>query len=79
MYDEVYLNGETQRDTGDFDLIDSKNLTYDILLSSNEDIKSLFTMTPYGWRTSKTDAQKLDSLDELKTELDFDILIYKKR
>ena len=78
VYDEAYLNGENERDTGDFDLIDSKNLTYDILLSSNEDIKSLFTMTPYGWRTSRKDAQKLDSLNKLKTELDFDILIYKK-
>lgn len=78
VYDKPYLNGETLRDTGAFDLIDSKNLAYNIRLTSNEDIKSLFTMTPYGWKTSRTDAQKLDLLNELETELDFDILIYKK-
>ncbi len=78
VYDKPYLNGETLRDTGALDLIDSKNLAYNIKLTSNEDIKSLFTMTPYGWKTSKKDAPKLDLLDELETELDFDILIYKK-
>jgi hypothetical protein len=35
-------------------------------------------MTPYYWRTSEADREKLDPLDELTTEVDFDIYLYRK-
>jgi hypothetical protein len=39
----------------------------------------LFSMTPYYWRTSEHDRAKLESLDTLKTTVDFDIYIYQKK
>lgn len=79
VYDEPYLNGEIVRDTAGFDIYDKQSVSYDITLESNEDIKSLFMMTPYGWKTSEKDAKKLDNLTSLTTRLDFDLIIYKRK
>jgi hypothetical protein len=35
-------------------------------------------MTPYYWKTSKSDADKLRELEELETELDFEIAVFEK-
>ena len=39
---------------------------------------NLFLMTPYAWKTSKTDAEKLTSVTSLVTELDFLLSVYQK-
>ncbi|MEG0943571.1 MAG: methyltransferase domain-containing protein [Angelakisella sp.] len=49
-----------------------------IHLSCKEDIDNLFRMTPYFWKTSKEDQDKLSGLDTLDTPISFDIHIYKK-
>ena len=41
-------------------------------------IDALFSMTPYYWRTSEKDRAKLDALEQLTTELDFDIFVFRK-
>jgi hypothetical protein len=35
-------------------------------------------MTPYYWRTSPSDRQKLEALEELTTEIEFDLRVYIK-
>ena len=57
--------------------IDEIRVTYDIELGSNAQIKSLFAMTPYYWRTSVDDARKLDGLESLATQVDVVISVYK--
>lgn len=79
VYDEPYLNGEIVRDTAGFDIYEKRSVSYDITLESNDDIKALFMMTPYGWKTSANDAKKLDALTSLTTHLDFDLIIYKRK
>jgi len=79
VYDEPYLNGDILRNTDGFTAEDSISLKYDITLTDNSDIKALFMMTPYGWKTSEKDAKKLDSLTKLSTALDFDLIIYKRK
>ena len=41
-------------------------------------IEALFSMTPYYWRTSKEDREKLEKLDILTTSVDFDIFLFRK-
>ena len=48
-----------------------------ITLTDNAQIMSLFAMTPYYWRTSPEDAEKLSAINELSTEVDIIISVYK--
>jgi 23S rRNA (guanine745-N1)-methyltransferase len=55
-----------------------ESLKYSIKLEDNADIKNLFSMTPYYWRTSPSDCEKLEGLDTLETVVDINFFIYKK-
>ena len=59
-------------------LAEEVSVEYDIELCSNGDIKNLFAMTPYYWKTSKEDHEKLETLSYLKTEVHMVIGIYRK-
>jgi 23S rRNA (guanine745-N1)-methyltransferase len=48
-------------------------------LTEKEDIENLFKMTPYYYKTSREDAEKLLSLEKLETTVHFGIEIYEKR
>ena len=50
----------------------------EIELNSNEDIQSLFKMTPYYYHTSDTDKAKLESFEKLEVTTDFAVYIYEK-
>ena len=78
LYDTQYLNPERNDLPKDMELVEKRNLHTTISVKDNEMIRALFSMTPYYWRTSPADSQKLDHLDTLETELDFDIYIYRK-
>ena len=56
--------------------IAEKRVRYSIDVIGNADVKSLFAMTPYYWRTSPQDAQKLESVDALTTEVDVVLSVY---
>ena len=58
--------------------LDSRRLTYTARLTSNAQIKALFSMTPYAFRTSREDAAKLDRLESLETEVDVTLEVYGK-
>lgn len=55
-----------------------ERLTGTIRIEGNEEIRALFSMTPYYFRTSQTDRERLDGLETLETEYDFDIFLYRK-
>jgi 23S rRNA (guanine745-N1)-methyltransferase len=50
----------------------------EIIVEGREQIANLFSMTPYYWRTSQEDKKKLDELDRLCTEIEFDVGVYRK-
>ncbi|NLC96712.1 MAG: methyltransferase domain-containing protein [Erysipelotrichaceae bacterium] len=77
IYDDIYLNPETNIDINGLRLIKQEKLEFNFTLNSNELIKSLFTMTPYYYKTSKKDASKLDSIDYLSIQASFIIQIFK--
>ena len=78
LYENPYLN------PGRADLpqsmlnTDRRRLTYRITVEGQEQIEALFSMTPYYWRTGPSDRQKLQALQSLTTDVDFDIFLYRK-
>ena len=78
IYDTAHINGERADMPKSMNKIDESRVSYVINLDSGEKIKNLFAMTPYSYRTSEKDYQKLLSLDRLETEVDVEISVYRK-
>lgn len=78
IYDNPLKNPEESTEIAGFTLAESQELKYSIELKSNEQIESLFKMTPYYYKTSRTDQQKVEKLSTLQTEIEFCVLVYKK-
>ncbi len=77
VYDTPYEN-EGRRDLpSGFAELAGKKVKY-TFKCAGEDLKTLFMMTPYAFKTSVSDMAKLDKLSELEVTADFDIFIYKK-
>ncbi len=78
VYDVPYKNKYVDPHKSGFEIIGSKEIKYEITLDCNQDIISLFKMTPYYYNTSQKDMHKLDSIDKLTTKVEFLITEYKK-
>lgn len=78
IYDNPLKNPEENKEIDGFELAESRELKYSISLNNNAEIESLFKMTPYYYKTSRTDQQKLEKLNNLRTEIEFCVLVYKK-
>ncbi len=76
VYDTPYRNDEAAPDGGKLRLLERTRVKETVRLQSSEEIRALFSMTPYAYRTSKTDLAKLDRLETLETEIDFVLLRY---
>lgn len=77
LYKEVYENTVETGYAG-FTLCHEELLEYTIDLQNAHDIKALFQMTPYYWRTPKESVEHLLSLSALTTRVSFHITIYRK-
>lgn len=78
LYENPYLNPGRADLPTKMREIDHERLTYTVTVAGREAIDALFSMTPYYWRTSEADRAKLDNIQSLQTELDFDIYTYQK-
>lgn len=78
IYQNPYRNVPRRDRLRGFEMIDVIQLTYRIQLQSADDIQALFSMTPYFWKTSRKDAQKLRELRQMETTAAFDVLLYRK-
>jgi len=78
IYDNPYLNPGRADLPTHLQLLEQRRLTYTINVEGSEQIEALFSMTPYYWRTSDADRQKLKMVETLSTEVDFDIFLYGK-
>lgn len=78
VYDRPYEN--ERKDTAYPGFVFQKRVPVrgEITLHSNGEIQDLFTMTPYHWKTSVRDREKLASLSALTTEIGFDFLCYRR-
>ncbi|MBR2930893.1 MAG: methyltransferase domain-containing protein [Clostridia bacterium] len=78
IYKTPYKNKPEPTDIEGFTLLTDDKLSYEITLRGREEIESLFMMTPYAYRTSKEDKERLYSNDVITTEVAFRILVYQK-
>lgn len=77
LYENTYENGERADLPRSCTLVEKITSRFDIKVDK-EYIGALFSMTPYYWRTSESDKEKLDALDSLDTCVEFEIYVYRK-
>ena len=77
LYDTPYLNDEKAPETSLFTL-KSKNKISNTFDISRDDLKTLFSMTPYFYRTSERDKEKLDRVKSIRLTASFVVLEYAK-
>lgn len=78
LYASPYENQPDNSVYPSLTLADTVNIRKTAVIEGQEAIADLFAMTPYCYKTSEQDKQKLLSLTSLTTELSFDIRIFKK-
>lgn len=78
IYDTPYKNEVKPYDLDGFEFIGSQRVSFVMKINDKKDIQSLFSMTPYYYKSGKTEQQRLNSLEFLETQADFEILTYKK-
>lgn len=78
IYDNPYKNDIPNFELDGFKLLEDIQIKYDLELDNQNDIANLFKMTPYYYKTSAKDQNKVSVLERLKTPVEFSILIYKK-
>lgn len=78
VYDMPYLNEVKDYALDGFEFVGTEKLDYTISLDNSEDIRSLFSMTPYYYKTSEEGHKRLEALVSLDTEVSFEILTYRK-
>ena len=79
IYDTPYKNELRADLPTKMEKLESVKVRFDITLETYEDKMNLFAMTPYYYRTSKEDADKLKADVPIVTQVEFDIDIYRKR
>jgi len=79
VYDHPYRNPKPIAVLKNFSVIKQERLEYMMELKSNTSIQDLFSMTPYYYKTSKQDQEKLNSIDHLTTQAGFTVILYKKQ
>ncbi|WP_394132120.1 23S rRNA (guanine(745)-N(1))-methyltransferase [Shewanella maritima] len=78
IYDYPKLHSNEALQIDGFEHIHQECLSYDIELKDKKDIDNFLNMTPYAWKLSDYQKQKLSEQD-FKCELDFKIEIYRKK
>ena len=78
IYSTPYKNEVMDTALPGFSLIGKDELRYKLNLNTAEDIKSLFMMTPYAYRTNAEGRAKVLALEKLDCDAHFLILTYRK-
>lgn len=78
IYDTTYKNTEREDMPEGLVLVEETNVSFELFIEQKELISDLFSMTPYYYRTSESDMKKLTELENLKTEIDVKIKIFRK-
>lgn len=83
LYDKPYLNEVKSYDVDGFVFIGKDEISYTLKIESQEQLNALFMMTPYYYKTSPRDSNRVYSYfgtnDAFETEVAFEILKYRVR
>ena len=78
VYDVPYENKPPETELEGFRLAERRDIVSRITLRDAAEIEALFRMTPYYYKTSRADQEKLARLQTLETETAFGLLVYEK-
>ncbi len=78
LYTTPYENEVADFALAGFRLLSHRHEERTVTITDRETIKDLFHMTPYAYRTRPEDKEHLYRLDELRTEVSFEVLTYRK-
>lgn len=78
VYDTPKPNRPEPEDLPGLKLLERCPIHSEITLKTKEEIRALFQMTPYYYRTSPADQAKLENYDHLETRTEFTLLVYEK-
>ena len=78
LYDAPYENADKSFELEGFRITGRRRVSYSFTLEGNALIESLFSMTPYYYKTPAEGAARLAALETLTTEADFWVVAYGK-
>ena len=61
-----------------FEIISERTVRRTLTLDNQDDIRSLFMMTPYYYKTGQADQQKVSAMDSLTTQIECAVRIYRR-
>ena len=76
IYDQPYENQAISPELPPLHLLETQEIKYKLTLQNTAEILALFKMTPYYYKTSAPDQEKLLTLDRLETETEFGVWVY---
>lgn len=79
IYDTVYPNRPQEPEIEGMEKLTTRYLRESLTLNTSEEIAALFSMTPYYYKTSAADQEKVAQLSSLTTPIAFGISVYRKR
>lgn len=78
IYDMPYENQVKDYSLDGFHFFQKYECQKNIFLDNHDDIQALFEMTPYAYRTSPKEKERLSTLVSLTTKTAFEVLVYQK-
>ena len=78
VYDKPYKNAPENEVLDGFSLVERKLISYEKDFTGDE-VRDLFMMTPYAYRTSQRERARLEDIKELRVGMRFIILVYKRK
>ena len=78
LYENPYENEKKDTYYEGFEFVKRIPVKGRIEIDNNADIASLFSMTPYYWKTDVKGSERIKELQFLSTEIEFDFLVYRK-
>ncbi|MGN1416226.1 MAG: putative RNA methyltransferase [Oscillospiraceae bacterium] len=78
VYDKPYKNQTADYTVEGFDFLGSTRISREIFIDNTKDIRSLFSMTPYYYKTGREGHERLEKLTSLRDLADFEVLVYRK-
>jgi len=79
LYEKPYENEVQPYEADGWTLLSSREVKYDFTLKSSAEIAALLAMTPYYYKTSPQDRERLFALPSLVTEAQFCVLVYRRK
>ena len=77
LYEKPYKNPVQQIAYDGFAAIGEREVTGRVTVP-HEQLKALFAMTPYYWKTPRGGAERLAALSQLETDISFRFLVFEK-